>query len=338
LTGLKKNLSCSTKEKRLLVERKCRCIALYRQCELIGLAGSSYYYRSKAPGNDDHAIMRLIDEQYTKTPFYGIRRITTALRRLGYLVNHKRIARLMRLMGLEAIYPKPRLSKACKEHRKYPYLLRGLSIVRHNQVWSTDITYIRLHSGFVYLAAIIDWFSRYVVSWELSNTLDTNFCVNMLEHALKINRPEIFNSDQGTQFTSFDFTGILEDNGIRISMDGCGRVYDNIFVERLWRTVKYEEVYLKEYNTIREAKNCLFRYFDFYNNERPHQSLEYRTPSEVYYGQHEKVSHNYLEGGDDLISSPVQITNAMLSQEAMQGAPSGHTHEFLHLKKPLILS
>ena len=269
--------------------------------------------------------MRLIDEQYTKTPFYGIRRITTALRRLGYLVNHKRIARLMRLMGLEAIYPKPRLSKACKEHRKYPYLLRGLSIVRHNQVWSTDITYIRLHSGFVYLAAIIDWFSRYVVSWALSNTLDTYFCVDMLKHALKINRPEIFNSDQGTQFTSSDFTGILEANGIRISMDGRGRVYDNIFVERLWRTVKYEEVYLKEYNSMREAKNCLFRYFDFYNNERPHQSLENRTPSEIYYGHYEKVSRNYLEGGNDLMSSPVQITDAVLSQEAMHGAPSGHT-------------
>ena len=282
--------------------------------------------------------MRLIDEQYTKTPFYGIRRITTALRRLGYRVNHKRIARLMRLMGLEAIYPKPRLSKACKEHRKYPYLLRGLSIVRQNQVWSTDITYIRLQSGFVYLAAIIDWFSRYVVSWALSNTLDTYFCVDMLENALKINRPEIFNSDQGTQFTSSDFTGILEDNGIRISMDGRGRVYDNIFVERLWRTVKYEEVYLKEYNTMREAKNCLFGYFDFYNNKRPHQSLENRTPSEIYYGHYEKVSHNYLEGGRGLMSSPVQITNAVLSQEAMHGDPSGHTQEIIHLKKPLILS
>jgi len=282
--------------------------------------------------------MRLIDEQYTKTPFYGIRRITTALRRLGCLVNHKRIARLMRLMGLEAIYPKPRLSKACKEQRKYPYLLRGLPIVSQNQVWSTDITYIRLRSGFVYLAAIIDWFSRYVVSWALSNTLDADFCVDMLEHALKINRPEIFNSDQGTQFTSSDFTGILEDKGIRISMDGRGRVYDNIFVERLWRTVKYEEVYLKEYNNMHEAKNCLFRYFDFYNNERPHQSLENRTPSEVYSGHYEKVSRNYLEGGRGLMPSLGQITNAMLLQEALQGAPSEHTHEFLHLKKPLILS
>jgi putative transposase len=282
--------------------------------------------------------MRLIDEQYTKTPFYGVRRITTALRRLGCLINHKRIARLMRIMGLEAIYPKPRLSKACKENKKYPYLLRGLSIVRPNQVWSTDITYIRLHSGFAYLAAIMDWFSRYVVSWVLSNTLDTFFCVDMLEKALNVNRPEIFNSDQGSQFTSSDFTCILENNGIKISMDGRGRVYDNIFVERLWRTVKYEEVYLKDYSNMHEAKISLGQYFDFYNNERPHQSLGNRTPEEVYYGLNEKVNHNYLAVGRDLISSPVPSTNAVLSQESVHGAPSGQTQEIIHLKKPLILS
>jgi putative transposase len=257
--------------------------------------------------------MRLIEEQYTKTPFYGVRRITTALRRLGCLINHKRIARLMRIMGLEAIYPKPRLSKACKENKKYPYLLRGLSIVRPNQVWSTDITYIRLHSGFAYLAAIMDWFSRYVVSWVLSNTLDTFFCVDMLEKALNVNRPEIFNSDQGSQFTSSDFTCTLENNGIKISMDGRGRLYENIFVERLWRTVKYEEVYLKDYSNMHEAKISLGQYFDFYNNERPHQSLGNRTPEEVYYGLNEKVNHNYLAVGRDLISSPVPITNTVLS-------------------------
>jgi len=282
--------------------------------------------------------MRMIDEQYTKTPFYGVRRITTSLKRLGCLVNHKLIARLMRIMGLEAIYPKPRLSKACKENKKYPYLLRGLSIVRPNQVWSTDITYIRLHSGFVYLAAIMDWFSRYVVSWVLSNTLDTFFCLDMLKKALKVNLPEIFNSDQGSQFTSSDFTCILEDNGIKISMDGRGRVYDNIFVERLWRTVKYEEVYLKDYSDMHEAKTCLGRYFDFYNNERPHQSLKNMTPEEVYYGLDEKVNRNYLEAGRGLISSHVPITNAVLSQESVQGAPPGQTQEIIHLKKPLILS
>lgn len=282
--------------------------------------------------------MSLIDEQYTKTPFYGVRRITIALRRLGCLINRKRIARLMRIMGLEAIYPKPRLSKACEEHKKYPYLLRGLSIVHPNQVWSTDITYIRLRSGFVYLAVIMDWFSRYVVSWELSNTLDAFFCVDTLEKALKVNRPEIFNSDRGSQFTSSDFTGKLEDNGIRISMDGRGRVYDNIFVERLWRTVKYEEVYLKDYSDMHEAKISLCFYFDFYNNERPHQSLENRTPGEVYYDCDEKVNRNYLAGGRYLISSPVPITNAVLSQEVVQGAPLGQTQEMIHLKKPLILS
>jgi len=256
----------------------------------------------------------------------------------GCIVNHKRIARLMRIMGLEAIYPKPRLSKACQANKKYPYLLRGLSIVRPNQVWSTDITYIRLHSGFVYLAAIMDWFSRYVVSWALSITLDADFCVDMLKKALKTARPEIFNSDQGVQFTSDAFTGILEDHCIRISMDGRGRAFDNIFVERLWRTVKYEEVYLKDYSGVRDAKGSLRRYFDFYNNERPHQSMGYRTPEEVYYGRNEKVNHNYLVGGRCLISSSVPITNSVLSQEAVQGAPPGQTQEFIHLKKPLFLS
>jgi len=244
----------------------------------------------------------------------------------------------MHIMGLKAIYPGSHLSKAFKEHRKYPYLLRGLSIMRPNQVWSTDITYIRLRSGFVYLAAIMDWFSRYVVSWVLSNTLDAFFCLDMLDNALKVNRPEIFNSDQGSQFTSSDFTGKLEDNGIRVSMDGRGRVYDNIFVERLWRTVKYEEVYLKDYSDMHEAKTSLGLYFDFYNKERPHQSLKNRTPEEVYYGRYEKVNRNYLAVGRDLISSPVPIANAVLSQEAVQGAPPGQTQETIHLKKPLILS
>ena len=267
--------------------------------------------------------MRLIDEQYTKTPFYGIRRITNALKSLGWVVNHKRIARLMRVMGIEAIYPKPQLSKSRKENKKYPYLLRGLSIERPNHVWSTDITYIRLRNGFVYLAAIMDWFSRYVVSWALSNTLDSFFCVEMLEKALKSAQPEIFNSDQGSQFTSEDFTDLLEENHIRISMDGRGRAFDNIFVERLWRTVKYEEVYLKEYDDIRDVQDSLRRYFNFYNTERPHQSLGYRTPKEIYYGR----NYHFFEAGKELMSSPVTISNNVLSQESLHHAPSEQIYE-----------
>lgn len=282
--------------------------------------------------------MHLIDEQYTKTPFYGIRRITEALRRLGYIVNHKRIARLMRIMGLEAIYPKPRLSKACKENKIYPYLLRGLSIVRPNQVWSTDITYIRLIHGFAYLVAIMDWFSRYVLSWAVSNTLDVYFCIEAVEKALKINRPVIFNSDQGSQFTSDSFTGRLLENGIQISMDGRGRVYDNIFVERLWRTVKYEDVYLKDYSDMRDVKEGLSSYFEFYNNERVHQALGYRTPREIYYSIDEKLDQPCLESQIHLMSGHVPNTSSVLSQKAVQGAPAGQIQEIIHLKKPLILS
>jgi putative transposase len=292
-----------------LIERKNRRIAIIRQCMLIGLVRSSYYYRKTDKWNKDFEIMRLIDEQYTKTPFYGIKKMGIALRRLGQIVNHKRIARLMRLMGLCAIYPKPNLSKPSSDHKKYPYLLKGLSIVKPNQVWSTDITYIRLRHGFVYLAAIMDWFSRYVVSWALSITLDTEFCVDMLAKALHTVQPEIFNSDQGSQFTSCAFTGILEKQRILISMDGRGRAYDNIFLERLWRTVKYEEVYLKEYAGVRDAKDNLWRYFDFYNYNRPHQSLRYKTPAEVYFAGN---NLNNFMGGEYLIASSVQITNAVL--------------------------
>jgi len=267
--------------------------------------------------------MRLIDEQYTKTPFFGIRRITKALKNLGCIVNHKRIARLMRLMGIEAIYPRPRLSKSQKENKKYPYLLRGISIERPNHVWSTDITYIRMRNGFIYLAAIMDWFSRYVISWALSNTLDSFFCAEMLEKALRSAQPEIFNSDQGSQFTSDDFTCLLKDNQIRISMDSRGRAFDNIFVERLWRTVKYEEVYLKEYADIRDVKGCLKKYFDFYNTERPHQSLGYKTPEEIYYGSNQQC----FEGGKELMPSSVPIINNVLLHEPVQGAPSEHIYE-----------
>lgn len=227
--------------------------------------------------------MRLIDEQYTRTPFYGVPRMTAWLIRQGYQVNPKRIRRLMRLMGLKAVYPKRCLSKSVKEHKKYPYLLKGLVIDRPDQVWCTDITYIRLVQGFLYLVAIMDWFSRYILSWEVSISLEVEFCLRALNKALSVSRADIFNSDQGPQFTSLEFTGMLKDVGIKISMDGRGRVFDNIFVERLWRTVKYEEVYLHSYRTVREAKINLTRYFHFYNGERLHQSLGYLTPHEVYF-------------------------------------------------------
>jgi putative transposase len=226
--------------------------------------------------------MRLLDEQYTRTPFYGVRRMGVWLESQGHCVNHKRIGRLMRLMGLRALCPGPMLSKPHPGHRIYPYLLRNVPITRVNHVWSTDITYIRLLHGFIYLVAVIDWFSRYVLSWEVSISLDTSFCLSALEWALSKARPEIFNTDQGAQFTSWDFTARLEADDIRVSMDGKGRALDNVFVERLWRSVKYEEVYLKDYGSVSEALEGLSRYFDFYNRERPHQALGYRTPESVW--------------------------------------------------------
>lgn len=227
--------------------------------------------------------MRRLDEQYTATPFYGVRRMTAWLRVQGYHVNHKRVARLMHRLGIAALPMQPRLSRRDPQHRIYPYLLRGVKIRRVNQVWSTDITYIRLHRGFVYLTAVMDWFSRYVLSWTLSVTLDGQFCCEALEHALRQGHPEIFNTDQGAQFTSRNFTGRLEKEGIAISMDGRGRALDNVFVERLWRSVKYEEVYLKDYATVPEARQGLAQYFAFYNHERLHQSLGYKTPAAVYH-------------------------------------------------------
>jgi putative transposase len=229
-------------------------------------------------------LMRLLDEKYTEEPYFGVLRMTAWLREdKGQAVNPKRVRRLMRLMRLEAIYPKPNLSRKHPEHRIYPYLLRGLPITRRNQVWGTDITYIRVNGGFLYLVAVMDWYSRYVLSWELSNTLDNIFCINALERALdEHGQPEIFNSDQGCQFTSNDFTGLLLSKKIRISMDGKGRALDNIYVERLWRSVKYEEVYLSDYQCGRETYEGLNRYLHFYNEGRRHQSLGYRTPQEVY--------------------------------------------------------
>ncbi len=236
-----------------------------------------------AISDEDLLLMRLLDEQYTKTPFYGVLRMTAYLRRSGFRINEKRVRRLLRTMGLEAVYAKPRLSIVDEENKIYPYLLRDVEIINCNQVWATDITYIRLLKGFIYLVAIIDLFSRYVLAWEVSTTLENNFCIMALENALKIGIPTIFNSDQGSQFTAKNFVKILLNNKIKVSMDGRGRVFDNIFTERLWRSVKYEEVYLHEYTSVIEAKRGLGNYLDFYNNERLHQSLHYRTPREIYF-------------------------------------------------------
>ena len=226
--------------------------------------------------------MRKLDEQYTQTPFYGVLRMTEVLRNQGEKVNPKRVRRLLRTMGLEAIYPKPKLSVASDNFRRYPYLLNGKVIERPNQVWSTDITYIRLAKGFIYLTAVIDWYSRYVLSWQVSNTLDVHFCLEALEASLAQGTPEIFNTDQGSQFTSIAFTERLLRGGIQISQDGRGRALDNIFVERLWRSLKYEEVYLKSYRSVSEAVEGIGGYFAFYNNERLHQSLGYQTPATIH--------------------------------------------------------
>src|SRR5919201_722066 len=253
LDWLKKKLVLSPEAKRGFIEPAHPQLSVARQCALLGLSRSSFYYRSQGESAENLHLMRLLDEQYTRTPFYGTRRMTVWLRQQGYAVNPKRVARLLHTMGLDTIYPKPRTSVPHPAHRVYPYLLRGVPITRVNQVWSTDITYVRLHGGFVYLVAIMDWFSRYVLSWALSITMDVGFCLEALEQALAVARPEIFNTDQGAQFTSLDFTERLVSAGIQISMDGRGRALDNVFVERLWRTVKYEEVYLKDYETPREA-------------------------------------------------------------------------------------
>jgi putative transposase len=239
--------------KRELIEAAHPQISIAWQCDLVGLPRSTYYYHTQGESAEHLTLMRLLDQQYTDTPYYGIRRMTAWLRSQGYAVNHKRVARLLHTMGLETLYPKPRLSQPHPAHRVYPYLLRGVPITRVNQVWSTDITSIRLHGGFISLVAVMDWFSRSVLSWAVSITMDVSFCLEALDQALEVARPDIFNTDQGAQFTSHDFTERLAAAGILMSMDGRGRALDNVFVERLWRTVKYEEVYLKDYETPREA-------------------------------------------------------------------------------------
>jgi putative transposase len=269
--------------KRPLVEPEHPELSVRRQCELLGLNRSSLYYEPATETAANLRLMRRIDEQYTAHPFYGSRKMTRWLTAQGEVVNRKRVQRLMQVMGLEAIYPKPKLSVAGRGHRIFPYLLRDVAIERVDQVWSTDITYIPLATGFMYLAAVIDWYSRYVLAWRLSNTLEGTFCLEMLDEALGRGRPEVFNTDQGAQFTAEAFTGKLLSVGVAVSMDGRGRGLDNVFVERLWRSVKYEDVYLKWYETVPELAQGLGRYFAFYNEERLHQALGYRTPADVYW-------------------------------------------------------
>ena len=262
-----------------MVEPKHGRLSIRRQCVLLDLSRSGWHYQPAGETAENLRWMRLIDEQYLKTPFYGSRRMAVVLG-----INRKRAQRLMRGMGLEAVGPRRSTTRAAPGHKIYPYLLRNVEILRPNQVWSTDITYIPLRHGFLYLVAVLDWFSRCVLAWRLSNTLEGSFCVEALEAALSGVRPEIFNSDQGSQFTSPAFTGCLEQWGVAISMDGRGRALDNVFVERLWRSVKYEEVYLRDYGDGHEAERGLKRYFEFYNQRRVHQALDYRTPLEVYRG------------------------------------------------------
>jgi putative transposase len=266
------------------VEEGHAAISIRRQCELLGLNRSTWYYEVAEESETNLCLMRQIDEQYLETPFYGSRRMTAWLQQGGQAVNRKRVQRLMRVMGLEAIYPKPRLSVAGAGHKVYPYLLRNVAIARADQVWSTDITYIPLPNGFMYLTAVLDWHSRYVLSWQLSNTLDVGFCLEALDEALRQGCPEVFNTDQGAQFTATSYTGRLQAAGAKVSMDGKGRCLDNVFVERLWRTVKYEEVYLWRHETVPALQEGLRRYFRYYNEQRRHQALDYQTPASVYRG------------------------------------------------------
>jgi len=253
------------------------------QCALLGLAPASYYYQAVPESAANLGYQRWLDEEYTRHPFYGVLKMTALLRLPGHVVGPKRVRRLLRAMGLMAVYPKPRLSLNPLAHRRFPYLLKGLAIVRPNQVWSTDITYIRLRGGFVFLTAVIDWFSRYVLAWEMSITLEADFCVAVLAQAMAAQRPEILHMDQGVQYTCAAFQAPLLAAQVRLSMDGRGRAFDNIFVERLWRTVKYEEVFLKDYRDVAEARQGLDQYLTFYNNERLHQALDYRTPKSVHF-------------------------------------------------------
>ena len=272
----------SRKQRQDMIDREHQQLSLVRQCTLLRISRGSVYYQPTPPRAEDLELTALMDHQYLQTPFYGSRRMQAWLQGLGHPVGRNKVRRLMRLMGLEAIYRHPNASKPAPGHRIYPYLLKGVAINRVNQVWCADITYLPMAQGFLYLVAIMDWHSRYVLAWRLSNTVDVDFCIEALAEALSQGQPEIFNTDQGSQFTSDAFTGMLLEQDIQVSMDGKGRYLDNIFVERLWRSVKYEEVYLKAYQNGTEARKGIDAYLDFYNRERPHQALGYRTPGQVF--------------------------------------------------------
>ena len=267
-----------------MIRKECGRLSIVRQCQLLGLKRSTLYYKRKGENDLNLQLMRFIDRQFMDAPFFGSRQMARWLRRQGFTVGRKRVVRLMRLMGLSAIYQQPNTSKPHPGHRIYPYLLRGLQIDRPNQVWCSDITYIPMRRGFLYLVAIMDWSTRVVLSWRLSNTMDSDFCVQALEEALeRYGKPEIFNTDQGSQFTSHSFTGVLREAGVKISMDGKGRFLDNVFIERLWRSLKYEKVYQMEFETGLEARHEIGKWITFYNRERPHSSHEGdKTPMEVY--------------------------------------------------------
>jgi putative transposase len=273
-------------DRRAMVDPDDPVLAIAAQCRLLKIARSTLYYRPVPVDPDDLAVMRRMDELYLASPFYGSRRMVAVLRREGLVINRKRVRRLMRVMGLEAIYQKPSTSQGHPDHKVYPYLLRGLIVERPNQVWCADITYIPMARGFVYLVAVMDWFSRRVLSWRLSITMEADFCVEAVQEAMaKHGRPEVFNTDQGVQFTSAAFLDELETAGVRVSMDGKGRFLDNIFIERLWRSLKYEEVFIKAYGSVAEARRGIGGWFSFYNDERPHQALGYQTPRAIFAGE-----------------------------------------------------
>jgi putative transposase len=270
-------------KKKLLIDNSEERLSISRQCELLGISRSSWYYEPKQTDEETLKIMNEIDRIYLKFPYYGRRKMSRALKRLGITIGERHTSRLMEEMGISAQYTKPNLSYNGRVHIRYPYLLEELAIVKPNQVWGTDITYVKVLGGFMYLVAVLDWYSRYVVSWELSNTLTADFCIEAVKRALKIQKPEIINSDQGVQFTSEQYIGLLQEHGIQISMDHRGRCFDNIFVERLWRNVKYEEIYRHEYESVLHLRHSLQIYFQRYNDERLHESLAYQTPKEVYF-------------------------------------------------------
>jgi putative transposase len=296
----------SPPQRRAMVERPAENLSVRRQCELLNVARSGVYRPKKAPSAEDLALMRRIDELHLELPFYGSRRMTFELNREGRAVNRKRVRRLMRVMGIEALAPRPGTSKAAPGHKIYPYLLRGLAITEPNHVWACDITYIPMANGFLYLVAIMDWASRAVLSWRLSNTMDTRFCVEALEEALQRHgKPRIFNTDQGAQFTSAAFTGKLEAAGVAISMDGRGRFLDNIFIERLWRSIKYEEVHLKAYADGREARAGIGSWMNFYNHRRPRQAMDNQTPMAVW-----REGMKHADAPAEAVDMPLRLDNA----------------------------